>query len=262
MLNQKLPLKSRLHLAVSHALESLRLQPTVWSVGNAFKIHEFKQIVEPSGLSATHTALDLGCGTGLQTVLLARRCARVIGIDVFVEAIQVAKERASRCGVADRIDFRASPIEKAQLKADSIDRVYSFCVLEHIANLDVVLAELYRIMKPGAEMHITVDSLANVRDQKLVDKHRKDHFVVEYFTPASLTKRLEKSGFELFDIHPLFTSELARKAFEDRIINGGHLSLLNKLRLYRELRLENAKDAKEGIMVLARARKPIAAKGR
>ena len=194
-------------------------------------------------------------------MLLARRCSSIVGIDVMPEAIKEARERAIRCGVANRTDFRSIPVEEAGLPTESIDRIYSFCVLEHIANLDRVLAELYRVMKPGAEMHVTVDSLANVRDPRLVEKHRVDHFVVEYFTPASLTKRLQGAGFELIEIHPLFTSDFARQAFERRIINGGHLGIINKLQLYRELSLENSKAATEGIMVLARVRKPHSLNG-
>ena len=255
------PLKSRIRRTVYHVLEALRLRPVVWNVGNAFKIHEFRQLVDPSGLERGHRVLDLGCGTGLQTVLLARRCSSIVGIDVMPEAIKEAKERALRCGVAGRTDFRAIPVEQAGLESASIDRIYSFCVLEHIANLDRVLAELYRVMKPGAEMHVTVDSLANVRDPKLVEKHRQDHFVVEYFTPATIDARLRRAGFEKIEVHPLFTSDFARQAFERRIISGGHLGILGKLQLYRELSQENSKAATEGIMVLARVRKPFSLNG-
>ena len=67
----------------------------VWNVGNAFKVHEFRQLVELSGLKKTHTVLDLGCGTGLQTVLLARRCASILGVDVSPKAIKEAQEGRS-----------------------------------------------------------------------------------------------------------------------------------------------------------------------
>jgi ubiquinone/menaquinone biosynthesis C-methylase UbiE len=234
----------------------------VWNVGNAFKVHEFLELVEPSGLEKNHTVLDLGCGTGLQTVLLARRCRSILGVDVGESAIKQAIERANRCGVADRATFRCVPIEEAGLPANSFDRVYSFCVLEHIDNLDRVLEELFRVMKPGGEMHVTVDSLATIRDRQLVEKHFQDHFVVEYFTPATISERLTRAGFELEDVHPLFTSDFAAKAFEERIINRGSVSILTKLRLYLTLRSENTKDATKGIMVLARVRKPLASNGR
>ncbi len=256
-----LPWKSRIRRTTYHILEALRLRPMVWNVGNAFKVHEFRQLVELSGLKKTHTVLDLGCGTGLQTVLLARRCASILGLDVSPKAILEAQERAIRCGVADRAKFRCSPVEQSELPSNSFDRVYSFCVLEHIGNLDQVLAELLRVMKPGAEMHVTVDSLANVHDPRLIEKHRQDHFVVEYFTPASVSERLTRAGFELQEVRPLFTSELASRAFEQRIINSGHLGMLAKLQLYLELRQEKNRDAKEGIMVLVRARKPLAPMG-
>jgi ubiquinone/menaquinone biosynthesis C-methylase UbiE len=238
-------------------LEHLNLRPMVWNVGNAFKVHEFRQLVEPSGLDPSHVVLDLGCGTGLQTVLVAKRCSAIWGLDVSPSAIRLAQERALRCGVSHRATFLCSPLELANLQEESFDRVFSFCVLEHIPNLDQVLTEIYRLLKPGGEMHVTVDSLATIHDPEVVEKHRRDHLVVEYFTPQTLTDRLRRVGFEMMEVYPLFTSELAREAFEQRIINSRTVSMLAKLQLYRALRSENAKNAKEGIMVLARVRKPL-----
>lgn len=51
------------------------------------------------------TALDAGCGTGAEAVLLAERGWRVTGVDISHAAIAAAQHRAERAGVSDRIEW-------------------------------------------------------------------------------------------------------------------------------------------------------------
>lgn len=236
----------------------LGLYPNRWSVGNAFKVHEFRELVDRASLKPDSVVLDLGCGQGLQTLLLAGRCANVVGIDVSPTAIEKAKQRTRFSPVSARLQYHCSPLETAGLPANHFDHVFSFCVLEHIPNLDVVLAELARIVKPGGELHFTVDSLGTIRDRGLIEQHRQEHSVVEYFTADSIRSRLSGAGFDVTECYPIFTSPLARDEFATRIATGGSLNLLGKIRLYRELRREDRQNpSPEGIMILVRAKKPI-----
>ncbi len=250
--------KARIKRSLTNLFTWLRLHPNRWSVGNAFKVHEYCELVDRSGLRRDDVVLDLGCGQGLQTQLLAWDCAKVVGVDVSPSAIEQARQRSRFSPVRSRLQFYCSPLEEAGLPSDHFDHVFSFCVLEHIPNLDVVLAELARIVKPGGELHFTVDSLGTIADQAVIERHRADHFVIEYFTPQSIRERLSNAGFEVTESYPIFTSPLARDEFVKRIVSGGSLNLLGKIRLYRELRREDRENASPaGIMVLVRARKPV-----
>ena len=84
------------------------------------------------------------------------------------------------------------------------DRVVS-SRFEHIQNLDDVLRELLRLLKPGGELHASVDALASIRDPELLARHRRDHYVVQYFTQQTLRRQLEAAGFEVLEIYPLMT---------------------------------------------------------
>lgn len=236
----------------------LGVYPNRWAVGNAFKVHEFNELVDRSALRPDSVVLDLGCGQGLQTQLLARLCANVVGVDVSPSAIETAKRRTRFSPVRSRLQYYCSPLETAGLAASHFDHVFSFCVLEHIPNLDVVLAELARIVKPGGELHFTVDSLGTIHEPALIERHRTDHSVVEYFTADSIRDRLTGAGFEVTECYPIFTGSLARDEFAKRISTGGSLNLLGKIRLYRELCREDRRSpSPEGIMVLVRARRPF-----
>jgi 2-polyprenyl-3-methyl-5-hydroxy-6-metoxy-1,4-benzoquinol methylase len=70
------------------------------------------------------TLLDLRCGSGQNSVMLARMGARVTGIDVSPGAIDVARRRALVNGVADRVRFLCAPIEKAPLADREFDIVW------------------------------------------------------------------------------------------------------------------------------------------
>lgn len=227
---------------------------------NPFKLHEYFQVVRGAGLKKQHQILDLGCGKGFQTQVLARACNGAIGIDVAEQQITEAKLFLKHSCVEHKVRFLCTPLEKAGLPADSFDRIFSFCVLEHIPNLDEVLHELVRLLKPGGELHASVDALTSVRDLSLLGRHKRDHHVVQYFTSASLRRELQGAGLEVQEIFPIMTGEFARREFETRITQKDFSrGLLQRVYFYRRLVAEDRRSSrKEGIMLVCRARRPFA----
>src|SRR5688500_677299 len=66
------------------------------------------------------TLVDVGCGDGADTVLLAQLgAARVVGIDFSPKALENARMRARVNGVDDRVDFVCAPAETADLPSGS-----------------------------------------------------------------------------------------------------------------------------------------------
>lgn len=95
------------------------------------------------------TLLDVGCGDGLNSVMLARMGARVTGIDVSPGAIAVARRRAEVNGVEHQVRFLCGPIEKAALPEREFDIVWGEGFLHHVLDdLDLVLRHLARSAKP------------------------------------------------------------------------------------------------------------------
>jgi SAM-dependent methyltransferase len=93
--------------------------------------------------------LELGCGKGEITTLLARSGARVSAIDVSPASIEVARRRASLHGVDSAVDFVVTAAERLPLYDESFDVVVGKAVLHH---LDAARAapELHRVMRRGA----------------------------------------------------------------------------------------------------------------
>lgn len=239
-----------------NAYRHFGIPPRAWMHPNPFKIYEFFEVTKASGLKSDHSILDLGCGKGYWTLLLASQCKYAVGIDPSQKGIEYAKRFLSYGQMAQRIQFISTVLEEANLPAATFDRIFSFCVLEHITNLETVLAEAYSLLKPGGEIHATVDSLATITDRDLIRKHQRDHFVHQYFTPSSIRSALESAGFEITRLYPIMTGEFARQEFKKRILGNYSYRLLKRMSIYRRLQKEDRQlPNKAGVMLVVRARR-------
>jgi SAM-dependent methyltransferase len=91
--------------------------------------------------------LDYGCGTGQIIELLRTRHIHASGCDVFYEdgeALAFVNKDLLQDGVIRRMDSHRIPFDDA-----SFDFVVNNQVLEHVEDIDVVLAEMRRVLKPG-----------------------------------------------------------------------------------------------------------------
>ena len=93
------------------------------------------------------SVLDLGCGGGFMAEPLARQGARVIGVDPSSPAIEAAKRHADESGLA--IDYRVGTGEHLPVADNAVDIVVCVDVLEHVHDLDAVVGEVRRVLKPG-----------------------------------------------------------------------------------------------------------------
>lgn len=110
------------------------------------------------------TVLDLGCGTGRDCYLLSKLVGptgRVIGVDMTPEQLEVAVRHrdwhAERFGFAN-VEFLHGHIENLHtvgIADNSIDVVVSNCVINLSPEKPRVLAEIFRVLKPGGELYFS-----------------------------------------------------------------------------------------------------------
>lgn len=94
-------------------------------------------------------ALDAACGTGRFAELLSRRGHRIFGVDSSPEMLAHARRR-----VPDG-DFRVGDLDRLPLPDDSVDVVVCALALVHVADLEPVLAEFARVLRPGGDVVIS-----------------------------------------------------------------------------------------------------------
>ena len=95
--------------------------------------------------------LDLACGEGDGSAILAGGAGSVVGVDLRPEA--VAHARATH--PSPRLRFEVGSAEQIPLKDASVDAVVCFETLEHVAAHDQVLAEFRRVLQPGGFLVIS-----------------------------------------------------------------------------------------------------------
>ena len=97
------------------------------------------------------TVLDLGSGGGIDVLLSARRVApggKAYGLDASPDMITLARENATQAGVANA-EFLRGHIEDIPLPDGHVDVVISNCVINLSADKPRVLAETFRVLRPG-----------------------------------------------------------------------------------------------------------------
>ncbi|MBI4551561.1 MAG: methyltransferase domain-containing protein [Candidatus Latescibacteria bacterium] len=96
--------------------------------------------------------LEIGCGTGVDAVWLARRGVSVVAIDTAPAMVEVARRRVEAHGVQDRVDVRERSVQQLDQEAfDGLfDGVFSnFGVLNCVPDLRSTGTVLARLVKPG-----------------------------------------------------------------------------------------------------------------
>ncbi|HYI02467.1 class I SAM-dependent methyltransferase [Hyalangium sp.] len=95
--------------------------------------------------------LDVGCGEGSNSMLMAKSGARVTGVDISPGSIDLCKQRARLEGVESQTQFLCSPLEAVSLPEETFDIIWGDGILHHlIPELDPVLHQLMRWARPGA----------------------------------------------------------------------------------------------------------------
>lgn len=102
---------------------------------------------------AGQRVLDFGCGHGAMTVALARAGAEVVAVDIDPAWIDYARRRVTTGfpELADRVRFECADIADLEGKFDAVVSKDAF---EHVQDLDTVLAQLHRRLRPGGALHV------------------------------------------------------------------------------------------------------------
>jgi L-amino acid N-acyltransferase YncA/2-polyprenyl-3-methyl-5-hydroxy-6-metoxy-1,4-benzoquinol methylase len=151
------------------------------------------------------TILDLGSGGGLDVILSARRTGptgKVYGLDASPDMLTLARTNAARAGI-DNAEFLAGHIEDIPLLDGSVDVVISNCVINLSADKPRVLAEAFRVLKPGGRLSVTdITSDEELDASKRATAEREAGCVSGTVTSDQYRDQLLAAGFTTATVTP------------------------------------------------------------
>lgn len=171
--------------------------------------------------------LDAGCGDGINLRELSRLVERfdrpkILGTDY-------SRLRIGRAASAPGSRLTQSSLTHLPYQDNTVDILLCNQVLEHISETDVVLRQLYRVLRPGGLLILGVPNegclLAQTRNhflQRSISR-RTDH--VNFFTASTLRNEIERTGFTVYAIeregffwpHLRVHTRMGRSAFGRRV---------------------------------------------
>lgn len=149
--------------------------------------------------SETQRILDVGCATGsFLKSLQIQGYSRVSGIEISIEQAAYVRQRL---GIEVHANFDSVPDQ-------SVDLVTMYAVLEHAANPARLVAEAFRVLKPGGFVAIDVPNTRSL--YRFISRRHWLWLIppahLQYFSPRSLKRLLTDVGFQLHRARTLSTS--------------------------------------------------------
>jgi SAM-dependent methyltransferase len=129
-----------------------------WSVGHYEETAKgiepaARVLVDRAAPAPGERAVDVGCGTGNATLLLAERGTRTTGVDPAARLLEVARERAAAAGVD--IEFVAGDAAAIPIAEGSADLIISCFGVIFAPDAGAAAAEMARVRAPGGRIAIT-----------------------------------------------------------------------------------------------------------
>ncbi len=116
---------------------------------------ELRRMVDGLGVEG-RDVLDMGCGVGGAAMMLATEygASSVLGIDVEAHTLELARTTVEAAGLSDRIAFELVAPDSVPLADASFDMMLAKDVICHVADKTTLIAEVYRVLRPGGALVI------------------------------------------------------------------------------------------------------------
>lgn len=152
-------------------------------------------------LPESFVVADLGCGTGALGHALLGRAARLIAVDASPGMLEEAERRLGRAARGTEIELRQGELDQLPLADAEVDGCVAGMVLHHLSApgaLDTALAEMRRVLKPGAAA--VVLELAPHRESWMRAELGDHHLGL---APADVLAAFTRAGFEEVVLDPV-----------------------------------------------------------
>ncbi len=164
-----------------------------WEKEHSSQMQYFVTYLKPGA-----AVLDAGCGSGRDSLFLARQGYTVIGIDISEEAIKKAKARATEEGLAIRFDVGI--LEKLPYTDQEFDAIYSGYTLQH-TDLEKTCKELARVLKKDGLAYIVMFEKTAYEKPGPYDTNIEHDFILNTFSQFFTVTKEQTDEYNEEDQH-------------------------------------------------------------
>jgi ubiquinone/menaquinone biosynthesis C-methylase UbiE len=165
--------------------------------------HLIAKIAGPAQLDA----LDIGCGTGFFSLLLAAQCHRVTSVDIAL--LMLAQARAKATAQALDIRLIADDVETLDSFRDSsFDLAVERHVIWTLSHPQAALESWRRVLRPGGRLMLIEGCWKGMEARDEYVKIRNQLPLFGGWPMADLAEMVRASGFEAVTAQPLMDAEL------------------------------------------------------
>jgi SAM-dependent methyltransferase len=171
-------------------------------------------------LKPGEVVLDLGSGGGIDVLLSAKRVGptgKAYGLDMTDEMLALARENQQKSGLAN-VEFLKGEIEHIPLPDNSVDVIISNCVINLSGDKDQVIAEAFRVLKPGGRFAVS-DVVVRGEVPEAVRRSMELWVgcVAGALAETSYRDKLTKAGFEAVGLEPtrIYTADDAKQFLDE-----------------------------------------------
>ena len=178
--------------------------------------------------------LDVGCGPGFFSVLLARLGYEVTAVDYTENMLAEARKNAAHYGVD--IDFRRMDAQKLDFEDGIFDLVISRNVLWNLEQPEQAYREWLRVLKPnGTVMNFDGNFYYYVTDAEYGNRTRWEHKHMQGINANSIDRigehlpmaRRLRPEWDVQELQKLGAKEVCSNVTNEKILEDGHHLILN-----------------------------------
>ncbi len=157
-----------------------------WLVDNPVRRRYLRPTLDRVGIRPGERILELGPGPGAFSVAAAKRTepgGSLVAVDIQPKMIAAVGRKVREAGLTN-VEMHVASAYELPLEGESVDRAFLVSVLPEIPDRQRALAELRRVLKPGAVLSITAEFLDP-----------------DYPLAKTTVRWVEAAGFELIERH-------------------------------------------------------------
>lgn len=164
-------------------------------IGVDFESGQARHRAAASLLSRALVVADIGCGTGFMAEALLGFVGRIVCVDRSRAMLAKAEQRLARDTRGTALEFRHGELDALPIADGELDGLVAGMLLHHLPELTSALAEMRRVLKPGATASLLelVPHQEHWMHETLGDRHLG-------LDPADVLSACERAGFEQVEL--------------------------------------------------------------